>query len=317
MANNNRPVSGKNLKAGPPGTKDSAGVWQVNRTDVTLSNTVTVTDADGDDADLSFQVYTTDANGNPKDQVQLTDPETGNPASYGVVVSDFVASGGTAQVTLRYGDLKTNTTYAFRTSAFDGSLYETEWSAWAKFHTRGRQLSITLPEPDKNAPTVDLDSYQEYQTARRNMPEPSASSTTSAPDKPTGQCSDIGNDKIGCIAIGKPGDLTAEQQASVAKRMHATMAGDDLVSWCSNLSAGADYFKRTEACMKKATPIHSYTYSKLPSGETILVGEATFASEIQLKLDTSSTAVQTSTRCGRPWPPCSSTSVCRCHASRS
>lgn len=47
-ANSHRPVSGKNQKAGPPSTKDSAGVWQVNRTNVTLSNTVT--DADGDTA---------------------------------------------------------------------------------------------------------------------------------------------------------------------------------------------------------------------------------------------------------------------------
>ncbi|MFF9512488.1 hypothetical protein ACF1BU_38145 [Streptomyces sp. NPDC014724] len=160
-ANNNRPVSGKNLEAGPPFTKDSAGVWQADRTTLTLRNTVT--DADGDKADLTFQVYTTDANGNPKDQVQLTDPDTGKPATYGVLVSDFVASGGRAQVTLRSGDLKTNTTYAFRTSAFDGSLYETDWSPWAKFHTRGRAVNITLPEPNKDAPTVNQDDHQQPQ----------------------------------------------------------------------------------------------------------------------------------------------------------
>jgi hypothetical protein len=66
-----------------------------------------------------------------------------------VIVSDFVASGGRAQVTIRYGDLKTNTTYAFRTSAYDGSLYETNWSSWAKFHTRGRAVNITLPVEPK------------------------------------------------------------------------------------------------------------------------------------------------------------------------
>jgi hypothetical protein len=76
-ADNNRPVSGKNLEAGPPSTKDSAGVWQVDRTTVTLRNTVT--DADGDAANLTFQVYTTDAAGNPKDQVKLTILTPANP----------------------------------------------------------------------------------------------------------------------------------------------------------------------------------------------------------------------------------------------
>lgn len=166
-ANSHRPVSGKNQKAGPPSTKDSAGVWQVNRTNVTLSNTVT--DADGDTANLTFQVYTTDASGKPKTQVQLTDPDTGKPAAYGVVVSEYVTSGGKAEVTLRYGDLKTNTTYAFRTSAYDGTLYETDWSSWTKFHTRGRAVSITLPEPNKDAPTLNQDDYQKPQ----QIPQPS------------------------------------------------------------------------------------------------------------------------------------------------
>ncbi|MFE7835075.1 hypothetical protein ACFU53_03065 [Streptomyces sp. NPDC057474] len=61
LANSNRPVSGKNLEAGQPFTKDSAGVWQANRTNVTLRNTVT--DADGDASNLTFQVYTTNADG--------------------------------------------------------------------------------------------------------------------------------------------------------------------------------------------------------------------------------------------------------------
>lgn len=52
------------------------------------------------------------------------------------MVSSFVTSGGTTKVTLRYGDLKANTTYAFRTSAPNGSLYETDWSTWEKFTTR-------------------------------------------------------------------------------------------------------------------------------------------------------------------------------------
>ncbi|WP_411129039.1 hypothetical protein [Streptomyces sp. x-19] len=92
MANNHRPESGNNLKVAP-GAKDAAGVWQAGSTTPTLSNTVT--DGDGDTANLTFEVYTTDAAGNPKDQVKFTDPDTGKPAAYGVVVSSFVTSGGT------------------------------------------------------------------------------------------------------------------------------------------------------------------------------------------------------------------------------
>ncbi|CAM5695901.1 MULTISPECIES: hypothetical protein [Streptomyces] len=46
-------------------------MWQVNRTAPTLSHTVT----DGDTANRTFKVYTTDANGNPKDQVKYVAAE--------------------------------------------------------------------------------------------------------------------------------------------------------------------------------------------------------------------------------------------------
>ncbi|MFD7667442.1 hypothetical protein [Streptomyces sp. NPDC059788] len=108
-------------------------MWQVNSTTPTLSNTVT--DSDGNTARLTFLVYTTDANGNAWDQVKLTDPNTGKPAPYGVLVSDYVTSGSTAKVTLHDGDLKPNTTYVFRTAAFDGVQWEAGWSAWTKFKT--------------------------------------------------------------------------------------------------------------------------------------------------------------------------------------
>lgn len=249
-ANNNRPVSGKNLKAGPPSTKDSAGVWQTNRTNVTLSNTVT--DADGDKADLTFQVYTTDASGNPKDQVQLTDPDTGKPAAYGVVVSDFVTSGGTASVTLRYGDLKTNTTYAFRTSAFDGSLYETDWSSWAKFHTRGRAVSITLPEPNKDAPTVNQDDYQEPQKIAQ--PSMVAVEPTEPPIGLSAEggwnCGEL-NKKTGIQPCSRlvPDDSKKTRDA-LTKGANAALP--HLVDWCANLLDS--HIKRYEAC------IGSFTY---------------------------------------------------------
>ncbi|GAA0898046.1 hypothetical protein GCM10009574_078970 [Streptomyces asiaticus] len=78
----------------------------------------------------------------------------------------YVASGKTAEVTVPYGKLKPGTTYTFHTSAYDGSLYETTWSPWAKFRIRSRSVDIKLPEPDKNAPKVDLDAYQEPQEGR-------------------------------------------------------------------------------------------------------------------------------------------------------
>ncbi|MEK2474089.1 hypothetical protein [Streptomyces noursei] len=280
MANNHRPESGNNLKAAP-GTKDANGVWQVDRTTTTLSNTVT--DGDGGTANLTFEVYTTDANGNPKDQVKLTDPDTGKPAAYGVVVSSFVTSGGTAKVTLRYGDLKTNTTYAFRTSAYDGSLYETDWSAWSKFKTRGRAVDIKLPEPNKSAPAVDLDKYQEPQVGTRNLPE---EVTRAAKDAGKGSetCTDHGQ-KITCIEVGKPSDLSAKERQDVANRLRASSGG--LVPWCNDagVSLGKDYLKRDSACLKWATPIVFKYLTKAPDGNIYNPADARFASAIEIKLD--------------------------------
>ncbi|MFJ8827652.1 hypothetical protein ACIREE_38660 [Streptomyces sp. NPDC102467] len=87
----------------------------------------TVSDADGDKSTETFEVWTTDASGNAKNKVKLVDDD------YGVLVSPAVASGSTAEVTVPAGKLKPDVTYTFHTSAFDGHLYETTWSPWAKF----------------------------------------------------------------------------------------------------------------------------------------------------------------------------------------
>ncbi|MEV8597808.1 hypothetical protein [Streptomyces sp. NPDC052012] len=116
-----------------------------------------VTDPDGDKANLTFEVWTVDSAGKPKAKVKLTgqnaDPANQGTVSaeYGVIVSKMVASGSKATVTVPHGNLKPATTYAFRTSAYDGSLYETDWSPYATFKTRGRQVDITLPAPKKDA----------------------------------------------------------------------------------------------------------------------------------------------------------------------
>ncbi|GGX47544.1 hypothetical protein GCM10010341_81540 [Streptomyces noursei] len=158
----------------------------------------------------------------------------------------FVTFGGTAKVALRYGDLKTNTTYAFRTSAYDGGLYETDWSAWAKFKTRGRTVDIKLPEPNKSAPAVDLDKYQEPMVGRRNLPK---DLTRAAKDAGKGSetCTDHGQ-KITCIEVGKPSDLSAKQKQDVANKLRASSG--DLVPWCNDagVSLGEDY----QQTMKRA-----------------------------------------------------------------
>ncbi|MFF8646441.1 hypothetical protein [Streptomyces sp. NPDC015345] len=47
--------------------------------------------------------------------------------------------------------LKPNVDYLFRTSAYDGGLYETEWSPWARMRIE-LPVDLTLPNPDHNAP---------------------------------------------------------------------------------------------------------------------------------------------------------------------
>ncbi|WP_141753827.1 hypothetical protein [Streptomyces luteocolor] len=273
----NRPVSGKKPEAGPS-SGQVGGVWQVSSTETVLSNTVT--DKDNDEANLTFEVYTTDANGKPKTQVKLDDSE------FGVLVSSYVPSGKSAKVTVDYGRLKPGVTYAFHTSAYDGGLYETEWSPWATFKIRDRAVDIKLPEPDKDAATVDLETFQEPQEAKRAVTAPALG--RSAPEQGE-QCSDAGDNMIGCLEVGRPGELTKKQRAAVDKRLRGAQADADLVAWCSDASQGKDWIKRTEACMKRATPIHARIYSKLPNGQTILVGDGTFASVIQMKLDPQST----------------------------
>lgn len=179
------------------------------------------------------------------------------------MVSNYVTSGGTAKVTLHYGDLKTNTTYAFRTSAYDGSLYETDWSAWAKFKTRGRAVDIKLPEPNKSAPAVDLDKYQEPQLRTRNRPEVTRAAKDAGKGSET--CTDHGQ-KITCIGVGKPSDSSAKEQQDVANKLRA--GSGDLVPWCDDtgVSGGKDYLKRDSACLKWATPIVFKYKVKAPDG---------------------------------------------------
>ncbi|MFD7004116.1 hypothetical protein ACFWA5_49845 [Streptomyces mirabilis] len=154
-----RPVSGTTPSAGPKFSK-AGTVWRVITPQVVLRNTVT--DADGDTANLTFQVYTTNADGTPKAQVDLD-----GSGQYGVLVSPYVASGGTAKVTVPYGILKPGVLYKFRTSAFDGSLYETSWSPWADFCI---EPYVKFPAPQTSS-TIDK-TAQEIDEFTRTDPGP-------------------------------------------------------------------------------------------------------------------------------------------------
>ncbi|MFJ8313530.1 MULTISPECIES: hypothetical protein [unclassified Streptomyces] len=140
------PASGKNPEAGPPFQK-SGSTWQVDRSNVTLQNTVT--DPDGDDVDLTFDVWTLKPDGSPKAHIDTTNKNT-----YGTPVSGYVKSGTKASVTIDFGYLTPGTTYAFRTSAYDGAHYEREWSPWAKF-TITLPVDLTLPNPNAASPNPD------------------------------------------------------------------------------------------------------------------------------------------------------------------
>ncbi|MFI0372646.1 hypothetical protein ACH35V_32695 [Actinomadura sp. 1N219] len=227
-AGGSRPVSGKNPQAGPTFTQTD-GVWQVNTSMTVLRNTVT--DADGDKVNLTFEVWTTEAAGKPKDRVKLTDDN-----EYGVLVSDYVASGKTAQVTVPSGKLKPGAIYIFRTSAYDGSLYETAWSPWAKFKVRDRVVDIKLPAPDMDAPTLDQDAYQQPQ--KINQPIVTTPPFTLDRD---------GRKQPGCDGTTEQICLSIVPDANIKAPKKRTRS-PDLVDWCPDNPPGS-YIKRYEACI--------------------------------------------------------------------
>ncbi|MCN9240702.1 hypothetical protein NGF19_07810 [Streptomyces sp. RY43-2] len=156
LAAASRPVSGKNPSAGPQFVK-SGSTWNVVSPDVVLQNTVT--DADGNKSTLTFEVWTTNADGTPKAQVNVNDNN-----AYGVIVSEFVPSGGLAKVSVPYGKLKLGVTYTFHTSGFNGSLYETTWSPWANFKINPY---VTFPAPQASS-TIDPVAQKETEFSRSN-----------------------------------------------------------------------------------------------------------------------------------------------------
>ncbi|MDO0911852.1 DNRLRE domain-containing protein [Streptomyces sp. DT2A-34] len=111
---NYRPRTGTKQEAGPPYFSYS-GAYVVNTTTPTLRDTFV--DADGDKVNGTFQIYD-----------NATNTQVGE-----VLVSPYVASGKVASVTVPSGMLANAKTYKFRTSPYDGTHYNTGWSAWKTF----------------------------------------------------------------------------------------------------------------------------------------------------------------------------------------
>lgn len=112
---NYRPRTGTKQQAGPPYTQDKTGTWRVDMTTPSLRDTFT--DPDGDKVNGSFQIF--DA---------TTNKQIGD-----VLVSPFVASGSPSEVKVPTGLLQHGHIYRFRTSPYDGTHYNLEWSPWATF----------------------------------------------------------------------------------------------------------------------------------------------------------------------------------------
>ncbi|MFD4595670.1 hypothetical protein [Streptomyces rubiginosohelvolus] len=216
-----------------------------------------MTDADGDTANLTFQVYTTNADGTPKAQVDLD-----GAGQHGVLVSPFVTSGSTAKVTVPYGKLKPGVLYKFRTSAFDGSLYETNWSPWADFRI---EPYVKFPAP-QTTPPIDS-TVQEIREFTRTDPGPALpllSSNGEVERKATQERSCGKPDSEGrklCIDLSPP---TAESKARAKQRAESQREAEkmrraggaaaapavELVDWCYDKPVGKDYMTRGEACLK-------------------------------------------------------------------
>ncbi|MEU1277575.1 RHS repeat-associated core domain-containing protein [Streptomyces sp. NPDC005805] len=131
---NYRPKTGTKQEAGPPFFSYS-GAYMVNTLTPTLRDTFV--DADGDKVNGTFQIFDS-----------ATDTQVGSP-----IVSKYVASGQAASVTVPAGVLAEGKTYKFRTSPYDGTHYNTGWSAWKTFTVDTRAPSAPTKIVSTDYPT--------------------------------------------------------------------------------------------------------------------------------------------------------------------
>lgn len=111
---NYRPRTGTKQEAGPP-YFSYGGAYTVDTVRPILRDTFV--DANGDKVNGTFQIFDS-----------ATDTQVGN-----VLVSPYVPSGQIASVTVPAGVLTNGKTYKFRTNPYDGTHYNTGWSAWKTF----------------------------------------------------------------------------------------------------------------------------------------------------------------------------------------
>ncbi|MEU8763946.1 DNRLRE domain-containing protein, partial [Streptomyces sp. NPDC048659] len=130
---NYRPGIGTKQEAGPP-YFSYGGAYMVNTVRPVLRDTIT--DKNGDKVNATFQIFDS-----------VTDQQVG-----GLLVSPYVASGQPAAVTVPAGVLTDGRTYKFRSNSYDGTHYNTAWSAWKTFTVDTRAPSAPVSITSKDYP---------------------------------------------------------------------------------------------------------------------------------------------------------------------
>ncbi|MFD7338460.1 hypothetical protein ACFV98_20990 [Streptomyces violascens] len=277
-----RPSSGKNPSAGPQ-FKKVGDTWRVIAPEVVLSNTVT--DPAGKKCTVTFEVFTAKADGTKDTKVILTDAN-----KYGVLVSDFVASGATASKQVDYGRLKPGVTYLVHTSAYNGSLYENDWSPWAKFRI---EPYATFPAPQATSGIDQL--AQKNNEFTRTDPVPAnpaaspkngtASSGTDAlptlRDMNKTNCSPAGNGHRICFVTTGPRKPGSTAKNVAPRSASGASAKVDRIPWCANSPDGKDVMNRTEACLRNVGGASLFFFDSDPDKPAF--GKAHFEFEQRLK----------------------------------
>ncbi|MGW8326781.1 hypothetical protein ACWGLE_02600 [Streptomyces sp. NPDC055897] len=277
-----RPSSGKNPSAGPQ-FKRVGDTWRVIAPEVVLSNTAT--DPSGKKCTVTFEVFTAKADGTPDTKVILTDAN-----KYGVLISDYVASGATASKQVDYGRLKPGVTYLVHTNAYNGSFYETDWSPWAKFRI---EPYATFPAPQATSGIDELAQKKLEFTRTDPVPaNPAASPKNGA--APSGEaalptlrdmnlanCSPAGNGHRLCFVATGPRKPDSAKKEVDPRAASGASAKVDLIPWCANSPDGKDVMNRTEACLKNVGGASLFFFDSDPDKPAF--GKAHFEFEQRLK----------------------------------
>lgn len=134
---NYRPRTGTDQQAGPPFFKDSKGTWYVNTLTPTLRDTFA--DPNNDKVQGFFQI---------------ADNATGAQVGSNLT-SAFVPAGQPALVKVPAGLLANGKTYKFRTTPYDGTSYNLEWSPYAVF-----TVDTSAPSAPASVASTDYPSDQ-------------------------------------------------------------------------------------------------------------------------------------------------------------